>query len=109
MPLRITLAYAPAPREVFEQELELPDGACAREAVQASQLEARFPALDRTALSVGVWGRAVEWDQALSDGDRLELFRSSGRGMLEKAAGPSDPVRPRCRSDDVPRRHRRRQ
>ena len=76
MPLRITLAYAPAPREVVEQQLELPDGTCVREAVQASRLEASFPAADWAALSVGVWGRAVEWDHPLADGDRLELCRA---------------------------------
>ncbi|RZI74980.1 MAG: RnfH family protein [Variovorax sp.] len=73
--MQVTLVYSPAPREVFEQVLSLPDGATARDAVLASSLAARFPALDWPALPAGLWGRAVDWRQALKDGDRIELCR----------------------------------
>lgn len=73
--MQVTLVYSPAPREVFEQELALPEGATARDAVLASALPARFPALDWLALPAGLWGRAVDWQQALKEGDRIELCR----------------------------------
>ncbi|MEJ8848055.1 RnfH family protein [Variovorax rhizosphaerae] len=73
--MQITLVYSPAPREVFEQALTLPAQATVRDAVLASALPARFPALDWAAMACGVWGRAVEWDQTLSEGDRVELCR----------------------------------
>jgi len=73
--MQITLVYSPAPREVFEQVLTLPDHATARDAVLASALPMQFPALDWAAMPAGVWGRAVAWQQALNDGDRLELCR----------------------------------
>ncbi|WP_213954901.1 RnfH family protein [Variovorax sp. dw_954] len=73
--LHVTLVCSPAPREVFEQGFTLPAHATARDAVLASELPSRFPALDWAAMSVGVWGRAVEWQQALVEGDRVELCR----------------------------------
>jgi putative ubiquitin-RnfH superfamily antitoxin RatB of RatAB toxin-antitoxin module len=73
--LQVTVAYSPAPREVFEQIVSLPEGATARDGVMASSLGAAFPQLDWQTLVPGVWGRAVEWDQVLADLDRVELCR----------------------------------
>ena len=73
--LQVTVAYSPAPREVFEQVVSLPEGATARDGVMASSLGAAFPQLDWQTLVPGVWGRAVEWDQVLADLDRVELCR----------------------------------
>ena len=73
--MQVTLVYSPAPREVFEQVLDVVDGATVREAVQASALAMRFPALDWLALPAGLWGRPVDWQQALKEGDRIELCR----------------------------------
>lgn len=70
------LSCSAAPREVFEQTLRLAPGTTVNDAVLASGLAQRFPDLDwRHAMTPGVWGRAVAWDQALKDGDRLELCR----------------------------------
>lgn len=73
--LRVTLVCSPAPREVFEQVLQLPEGCTVRAAVAASALSAQYPALAWDALPAGLWGRAVGWDQVLHDGDRIELCR----------------------------------
>jgi len=74
--IEVTLSCSPAAREVFEQVLRLAPGTTLADAVQASELASRFPALDwRHAMTPGIWGRAVEWDQALKDGDRIELCR----------------------------------
>ncbi|RQO56633.1 RnfH family protein [Variovorax sp. KBW07] len=74
--IEVTLSCSPAAREVFEQVLQLASGTTLVDAVQASGLAARFPDLDwRHAMTPGIWGRAVEWDQALKDGDRIELCR----------------------------------
>ncbi|SCK55041.1 hypothetical protein VAR608DRAFT_5653 [Variovorax sp. HW608] len=73
--LRVTLVCSPAPREVFEEILSLPEGATVRDAVLASGLAAAHPAFDWQAAAPGIWGRAVEWTQALADLDRVELCR----------------------------------
>ena len=75
--IEVTLSCSPAAREVFELGRELYDrlGKLV-DAVKASGLSARFPDLDwRHAMTPGIWGRVVEWEQALKDGDRIELCR----------------------------------
>ncbi|WP_354356680.1 RnfH family protein [Variovorax boronicumulans] len=75
--IQVTLSCSPAAREVFEQVLCVEPDATVLGAVLASGLRERFPDLDwRHAMTPGVWGRAVEWEQALKDGDRVELCRS---------------------------------
>jgi putative ubiquitin-RnfH superfamily antitoxin RatB of RatAB toxin-antitoxin module len=85
--MQITLVYSPGPREIFEETMTLPDGATARDAVIASKLAVSFPTLDwdastastaptgSTALTAGIWGRGCEWDQVLTENDRVELCR----------------------------------
>ena len=74
--IELTLSCSPAAREVLEQVLRLAPDVSLVDAVKASGLTERFPELDwRHALTPGVWGRAVEWDQPLKDGDRIELCR----------------------------------
>lgn len=73
--MQITLAYSPAPREVFEQTLSLPEGATSADAVLASVLGELYPDLDWRALPAGLWGRASSWDRVLVEGDRVELCR----------------------------------
>jgi putative ubiquitin-RnfH superfamily antitoxin RatB of RatAB toxin-antitoxin module len=74
--IEVTLSCSPAAREVFEQRLRVAPGATLVDAVKASELSQHFPELDwRHALTPGIWGRAVEWEQPLKDGDRIELCR----------------------------------
>ncbi|MGJ7556425.1 RnfH family protein [Variovorax sp. RB3P1] len=74
--IEVTLSCSPAAREVFEQMLRLAPGTTLADAVKASGLSRQFPDLDwRHATTPGIWGRAVEWDQALKAGDRVELCR----------------------------------
>ncbi|RYF47629.1 MAG: RnfH family protein [Comamonadaceae bacterium] len=73
--MRVTVVYSPAPRETFEQTVTVPEGCTAQDALLASDLPMHFPELDWRAIAPGVWGRALEWDQALKEDDRLELCR----------------------------------
>ncbi|MDM0111158.1 RnfH family protein [Variovorax sp. J22R133] len=73
--MRVTLLYSPAPRVVYEEELNVPDAATVLEAVQASGLPGRYPELDWRALPAGIWGKEAPWDRPLKDLDRIELCR----------------------------------
>jgi len=73
--LEVTVAYSPAPREVFEERLSVSEASTVRDAVFASSLGLRFPQLEWQALQPGIWGRAVEWDHVLEHLDRIELCR----------------------------------
>jgi putative ubiquitin-RnfH superfamily antitoxin RatB of RatAB toxin-antitoxin module len=71
----VTIVFSPASREVIEQALRLPRGATLQQALNASELPARFPDTDWASMACGIWGRAVRPDQVLAQGDRIELCR----------------------------------
>ncbi|MDR0478781.1 MAG: RnfH family protein [Burkholderiaceae bacterium] len=73
--LVVTVAYSPAARQVVQVELKLPAGSTVQDAVTASGLLARYPALDLGRAGVGVWGRPAPPGQPLRDRDRVELYR----------------------------------
>jgi len=76
MSIRIVMVCSPAAGVVHEEVLALEDSATAMDAVRSSQLPSLFLGLDWQSLQPGVWGRAVNWDATLKDGDRLELCRA---------------------------------
>ena len=73
--LRVTLVHSPAPREVREWALDLPGGATVVQALQASGIAAEFPSLNLSGAAVGIWGRKAGPDDALREGDRIEIYR----------------------------------
>ena len=73
--LQVTVVCSPAPREVFERLVSLPEGASVRDAVLASGLAAVYPEFDWPAATPGIWGRSVEWNQPVANLDRVELCR----------------------------------
>lgn len=74
-PLPLTVVYSPAPREVREWTLDLPAGATVLQALRASGLAGDFPALDFSAVTVGIWGRKVRLSRLLCANDRIEVYR----------------------------------
>jgi uncharacterized protein len=72
--LHIEVLYCPAPSVVDRVALQLPQGSCLQDAVDASGLCHRH-ALDAATLKVGIWGRMQLPQTALRDQDRVELYR----------------------------------
>ncbi len=75
MSIHVTVAYAPAPREVNEIHLTLEAGATVQQALLASGLETLYPGIDLKKEVIGVWGRKTEMAQTLQDQDRVEVYR----------------------------------
>ncbi len=73
--LRVAVSCSPRAGEAFEVDVELAAPATAWDAVRASGVLERWPALADGEPSVGVWGRMARADAALRDGDRVELYR----------------------------------
>ncbi len=73
--IHVVVCAALEPRKVIERELVLAEGSTVEQALQASGLLAKHPALHRTALLVGVWGRTAGPQHLLRDHDRVELYR----------------------------------
>lgn len=74
--IRITVVWAPAAREVFEEITSVPEGATVQQAVAGCALPTLSAVPDRDSVVPGIWGKAVAWDWVLRDGDRIELCRA---------------------------------
>lgn len=77
--ISITVCFSPAPRQVSEIPLQLPQGTTVQQAVTQATQHASWPAdwsqprcLE---LSPGLWNRKCGWDSVLREGDRVELYR----------------------------------
>lgn len=73
--MKITLMHAPAPREVVEAVLDVPEGCTLRQALEQAGWLQRFPEIEAEALALGVWGRKAGWERVLREGDRVEVVR----------------------------------
>jgi len=56
-------------------ELAVPEGTTALEAIERSGLPERFPSLEIQPDRIGIFSRPCRPDQAVRDGDRVEIYR----------------------------------
>lgn len=100
--LQVRVVYSPRAGQVVEVALELPAGATAAQAVQASGLPGQHPEIDLRHTALGIWGRRCRPDAPLRDQDRVELYRPLSvdpkearrlRFRRQREDGP-DPARP---------------
>ena len=78
----------PQRQEVFA--LELAEGATVSDALDTARVRDRFPELDWSGVTYGLWSRPCAVDRVLRDGDRVEVYRPL-------AADPKDQRRARAR------------
>lgn len=55
--------------------LEMEEGASVREAIESSGILRQFPEIGLVRGRVGIFGKAVDPDSQLRDGDRVEIYR----------------------------------
>lgn len=72
--LAVEVVYA-RPGRAWRVPLELPAGACVGDALAAADLPSRIPGLVVDPSCLAIHGRSVETDEALRDGDRVEVLR----------------------------------
>ncbi len=75
LPLRVSVACSACCGDAVEVTVSLVAGSTALDALRASGLLERFPEIDISAQSVGLWARPCQLDSAVSDGDRVEIYR----------------------------------
>jgi putative ubiquitin-RnfH superfamily antitoxin RatB of RatAB toxin-antitoxin module len=73
--MQVEVVFALPERQVL-QSLELPAGSTVADAIRRSRLVLEFPEVDFDHLQAGVWGKPVERDRVLLDGDRVEFYRA---------------------------------
>lgn len=70
----ITLVYA-LPEKAFLRTYSLPKGSTVNDAILQSQLLKTYPDIDLQKNKVGIFGRTVNLQTELQEGDRLEIYR----------------------------------
>lgn len=72
--LTVEVVYA-LPEKQYLHKVSLEEGATVEQAIVASGLMRLRPEIDLTSNKVGVWSRAVKLQDAVHDGDRVEIYR----------------------------------
>jgi putative ubiquitin-RnfH superfamily antitoxin RatB of RatAB toxin-antitoxin module len=73
--MQVGVTYS-EPGQQLWLNIEVPDGATAREAIERSGILAQFPHIDLEAQKVGIFGRLIKPDAVLRAGDRVEIYRA---------------------------------
>lgn len=73
--MQIGVTYSEPGQQIW-LNIEVPEGATAREAIERSGILKQFPHIDLEAQKVGIFGRLVKPDAALRAGDRVEIYRN---------------------------------
>lgn len=72
--ITVEVVYATAEAQVVET-VHLPSSATVAHAITASGLPIKFPEIDLGRQAVGIYGVRARLTDALSDGDRVEIYR----------------------------------
>lgn len=72
--MKIGIAYALPQRQAW-YDVEVPDGATIKDAIERSGILKQFPEIDLEQQKVGVYGKVSKLDAVLNDGDRVEIYR----------------------------------
>ncbi len=78
--MRVEVVYA-LPGSFDAVALDVAPGTTAAEAVKASRIAGRHPGIDLSRL--GIFGRRVQPDAPLAEGDRVEIYRPLARDPKE--------------------------
>lgn len=73
--IHVQVAYALPDRQDIVT-IELPEGANAQQAVEASGLLQKHPEIDLARNKLGIFAKLVKADQVLRDRDRVEIYRA---------------------------------
>jgi putative ubiquitin-RnfH superfamily antitoxin RatB of RatAB toxin-antitoxin module len=73
--LRVTVVFSPVARETREWSVVVPQGSTVLDTIKQTTVAQEFPQLEVESMNLGVWGRRCATEQAVRDGDRVELYR----------------------------------
>ena len=72
--MKVELVFVGTQRQEL-LELDVSERCTAGELIATSGIAERFPEDSIDSLDIGVWGRPVDRDTILHDGDRVEIYR----------------------------------
>ena len=89
--MKVSVTYALPDRQAW-LEVEVPEQATVRDAIEASGIVRAFPALDLSCQKVGIFGKTVALEARLEAGQRVEIC------LLYTSPSPRDRTRSRMPS-----------
>ncbi|MBB1074985.1 RnfH family protein [Rhodoferax sp. 4810] len=72
--MKVSVTYALPDRQAW-LEIEVPDHATVRDAIELSGITRTFPTLDLTTQKVGIFSKTVSLEARLEPGQRVEIYR----------------------------------
>lgn len=72
--MKVSVTYALPERQTW-LEVDVPEQATVRDAIEASGIARAFPALDLSTQKVGVFGKTIALEARLEAGQRVEIYR----------------------------------
>lgn len=70
----VGVAYAKPTVQVWKN-VDVPETATAREAIEKSGLLDQFPEIDLSVQKIGIFGQICPLEKPLKEGDRVEIYR----------------------------------
>ncbi|MBF0357864.1 MAG: RnfH family protein [Magnetococcales bacterium] len=89
--MKVAVAYAEAKKQMV-MNIELEEGGTAMQAVQQSGIVNKFADLDLSTSKLGVWGKIVDNDRVLVDGERVEIYRPALGKPVKKSRPAKAPA-----------------
>ncbi|MBU1235492.1 MAG: RnfH family protein [Gammaproteobacteria bacterium] len=72
--MQVGVAYSEPGQQIW-MNIEVPDDATVKDAIEKSGILKMFPAIDLETQKVGVFNKVVKLEAALRAGDRVEIYR----------------------------------
>lgn len=72
--MQVGVAYSEPGQQIW-MNIEVPDGATVKDAIEKSGVLRMFPTIDLEVQKVGVFNKLVKLETALRAGDRVEIYR----------------------------------
>ena len=98
--MHISVVYALAHQQ-FIEELDVPEGTTAEDAVRSSELMEKCPEIDLAVHKLGIYAKLIKGSQDLREGDRVEIYRSLPRKPRNAHAADDKKARIRAKKERV--------
>jgi len=95
--LTVGVVYALSTQQIW-QTVDVENGATVQAAIDRSGLLEKFPEIDLTVQKVGVFGKVVNLDDEVKNGDRIEIYRpitADPKAVKRKKAAPPKKAPPK--------------
>ena len=89
--MNVGISYALKDRQIW-LEINVPEGSTVNDVISASGILKKFPEIDLETQKVGIYGKITKLTNAVSEGDRVEIYR--------KITADPNKVKRRDRDDD---------